>query len=226
MMRFAKAVLPMRLQKCFRTIHPWPVVELMCQSPSSQWHEKQRPECLLNCVVMRRGHRWGAWLKVTRPRLDAVLLAKQKQAKYIFTKSSQRPQFSSVQLVSRVWLFVTPWTAAHQAPLSITNAWSLLELMSTESLIPSNHLIPCHPLLLPLSIFPNIRVFCEMSQFFISDGQSIGVSAWASVLPMDIQDWFPLGWTGWISLLSKGLSRVFSSTTAQKHQFFGAQLSL
>ena len=115
MMRFAKAVLPMRLQKCFRTIHPWPVVELMCQSPSSQWHEKQRPECLLNCVVMRRGHRWGAWLKVTRPRLDAVLLAKQKQAKYIFTKSSQRPQFSSVQLVSRVWLFVTPWTAACQA---------------------------------------------------------------------------------------------------------------
>ena len=86
---------------------------------------------------------------------------------------------------------------------------SLFELLSIESVIPSHHLILCHPLLLPLSIFPSIRVFCEMSQFFISGGQSIGVSAWASVLPMDIQDWFPLGWTGWISWQSKGLSRVF-----------------
>ena len=66
----------------------------------------------------------------------------------------------------------------------------------------------------------------QMSQFFPSGGQSIGVSASASVLPMNIQDWFPLGWTGWIALLSKGLSRVFSNTTVQKHQFFGAQLSL
>ena len=65
-----------------------------------------------------------------------------------------------------------------------------------------------------------------LSQFFKSDGQSIGVSASASVLPMNIQDWFPLGWTGWISLQSKGLSRVFSNTTIQKHQFFSAQLSL
>ena len=90
----------------------------------------------------------------------------------------------------------------------------------------------CHPtissccslLLLP-SIFPSIRLF-QMSQFFASGGQSIGVSASASVLPMNIQDWFPLGWTGWISLQSKGLSTVFSNTTVQKHQFFGAQLSL
>ena len=65
-----------------------------------------------------------------------------------------------------------------------------------------------------------------VSQFFPSGGQSIGVSASASVLPMNIQDWFLLGWTGWISLQSKGLSRVFSNTTVQKHQFFGAQLSL
>ena len=78
--------------------------------------------------------------------------------------------------------------------------------------LPSNHLILCHPLLLP-SIFPSIRSF-EMSQFFTSSGQSIGFSAWASVLPMTIQDWFPLRWTGWISLQSKGLSRVFSNTTA------------
>ena len=68
--------------------------------------------------------------------------------------------------------------------------------------------------------------FLQISQFLTPSGQNIGVSASASVLPMNIEDWFPLGWTGWISLLSKGLSRVFSNTTVQKHQFFGAQLSL
>ena len=76
-----------------------------------------------------------------------------------------------------------------------------------------------------LPSFPASRSF-QMSQLFTSGGQSIGVSASASILPMNIQDWFPLGWTGWISLLSKGLSRVFSDTTVQKHKFFGAQLSL
>ena len=79
----------------------------------------------------------------------------------------------------------------------------------------SNHLVLCHPLLLLPSIFPSIRVFL-MSQFFASGGQSIGASASPSVLPMNIQDWLPLGWTGLISLLSKGLSRVFSNTTVQK----------
>ena len=132
--------------------------------------------------------------------------------------------FSSVELLSYVQLFATPWTAACQASLSITNPWSLLKLMPIESVIPSNHLILCRPLLLPPTIFPSIRVF-PMSQFFTSGGQSIGVSPSASVLPMNIQDWFPLGWTGWISLLSKEYSRVFSNTTVQKHQFFGAQLS-
>ena len=86
------------------------------------------------------------------------------------------------------------------------------------------HLILYHPLLLPPSIFPGIRVF-PMSQFFLSGGQRIGVSASALVLPMNIQDWFPLGLTGWISLLAKGLSRVFSNTTVQKYQSVGAQLS-
>ena len=89
---------------------------------------------------------------------------------------------------------------------------------------PSNHLILCHPLLFLSSTFPSIRVF-PMSQFFTSGGQSIGVSVSASVLPMTIQGWFPLGLTGLI-LQSKGLSRVFSNTTVQKHQFFGTQLSL
>ena len=120
--------------------------------------------------------------------------------------------FSSVQLLSRVWLFVTPWNAARQASLSITNSQNLLKLMSIESVMPSNHLILCLPLLLLPSIFPSIRSFL-MSQFFPSGGQSTGVSASASVLPMNIQDWFPLGWTGWISLQSKGLSRIFSNTT-------------
>jgi len=104
----------------------------------------------------------------------------------------------------------------------------LLEFTQThviELVMPSNHLIFCHPLLLCLQSFPGSGSF-PMSQFFTSGGQSIGVSPSTSVLPMNTQDWFPLWWTGWISLQSKGLSRVFSDTTVQKHQFFGAQLSL
>ena len=132
---------------------------------------------------------------------------------------------SSIQLLRHVLLFVTPWTTACQASLSITNSQSLPKLVSTESVMPSNHLILCHALPLLPSIFPSIRSF-QMNQFFASGGQGTGVSASASVLPMNIQDWFPLGWTGWISLQSKGLSRVFSNTTVQKHQFFGTHLSL
>ena len=129
--------------------------------------------------------------------------------------------FSSVQSLSWVQLFVTPWTAAHQASLSITNSWSLLKLMSIESMMPFNHLILCCPLLLLPSIFPSIRVFSNESVLRIR-WPSIGVSASASVLPMNIQYWFPLGWLGWILLQSKGLSRVLSNTTVQKHQFFSA----
>ena len=132
---------------------------------------------------------------------------------------------SSVQSLSRVWLFATPWTAAHQASLFITNSHSLLKLMSIGSVMPSNHFILYRPLLLLPSILPSIRVFSNESVLRIG-GQSIGVSASASVLPMNIQDWFPLRWTGWISLQSKRFSRVFSNTTIQKHQFFSAQLSL
>ena len=131
--------------------------------------------------------------------------------------------FSSIQLLSRVWLFETPWTAARQASPSITNSGSLLELC------PLSHW--CHPTIstsfVPFSSclqsFPASGSF-PISQFFESGGQSTRPSA--SVLPMHIQDWYPLGWTGWISLLSKALSRVFSNTAVQKHQFFGTQLSL
>ena len=132
--------------------------------------------------------------------------------------------FSSVQSLSHVRLFVTPWTAARQTSLSITNSRSLPKLISIESVMPSNHLI----LYRPLSSCPQSFLasgFFSVSQFFTSGGQSIGVSASTSVLPMNTQDWSPLGWTGWISLQSKGLPRVFSNTTVQNHQFFGAQPS-
>ena len=155
-----------------------------------------------------------------------------------------------VQSLSHVQLFVTPRTVAQQASLSsshllncissvqfisvaqlcpnlcdpmncstpglpITNSWSLLKLMSIAWVMPSSHVILCCPLLsLPASgCFP-------VSQLFAWAGQSIGVSTLASVLPVNTQDWSPLGWTGWISLQSEGLSRVFSNTTIQRHQFF------
>ena len=133
--------------------------------------------------------------------------------------------FSSVQLLSHVQLFVTPWTAACQASLSVTNSQSLPNSCPLSQW--------CHPTI-SSSVVPfssHLQYFLaagsfKMSQLFTSGGESIGVSASASVLPMNIQDWSPLAWTGWISLQSKGLSRVFSSTTVQKHQFFSAQLSL
>ena len=119
------------------------------------------------------------------------------------------------------FLFVTARTAAHRASLSFTISHSLLKLMSIESAMPSNHLILCHPLLLLPSIFPSTRFF---SKDFVlaSGGQSTGASASASVLPVNIQGLFPLGLTGVIFLQSKGFSRVFSSITIQKHQFFDA----
>ena len=133
--------------------------------------------------------------------------------------------FSSVSVAQPCLTLTTPWTAARQASLSITNSWSLLKLMSIELVMPFNHLILCCPLLLLSSIFPASGSFL-MNLFFASDGQSIGVSASAAVLEMNIQDWFPLEWIDWISLLSKGLSRIFSNTAVQKNQFFSAQLSL
>ena len=127
-------------------------------------------------------------------------------------------QFISFQPLNCVLLIVTPWITACQASLSITNSQSLPKLMSIQ---PSHPVIPfssCPQSLLASGSFP-------MSQLSTWGGQSIGVSASASVLPKNTQDWSPLGWTDWISLQSKGLSRVFSNTTVQKHQFFSAQLS-
>ena len=128
----------------------------------------------------------------------------------------------SVQSLSRVRLFVTPWTAAHQSCLSITNSQSLLRLMSIESVMPSNHLILCWSLLLQPSIFPSIWVFSNESVLRIRWPKywSFNFSISSS------NEWFPLGLPGLISLQSKGFSRVFSNTTVQRHWFFSAQLSL
>ena len=145
---------------------------------------------------------------------------------WLFAKSihGRVRNWSSVQLLSRIWLFETLWPGEHQASLSITNFWSLLNLVSIKLVMPSNHLIHCRPLLLPPSVFPNIRVFSNKSVLHIRWPKYWSFSLSISPL-MHIQDWFPLRLTGWISLWSKRLSRVFSNTIVQKHQFSSAQLS-
>ena len=133
--------------------------------------------------------------------------------------------FSSVQSLSHVWLFATPWTASQQGLLFFTNTWSLGKLMSIELVTPSNHLILCHPLLLLPSIFRSNRVFSNESVLHISWPKywrfnfSISPSSEYSRL-------ISFRMTHLLSLLSKRSSTVFSNTTAQKHQFFGAHLSL
>ena len=129
-------------------------------------------------------------------------------------------QFSSVQSLSHVRLFATPWTAAHQASLSIPNSWSLPKLMSIESVMPSNHLILCHPLLLLPSIFASIRDCSSKSILCIRRPKDWNFIF--SISPFNDYSGLPLGLTGLVSWQSKGLSRVFSNTTVQKHQFFGA----
>ena len=131
-------------------------------------------------------------------------------------------ELSSVQLLNRVLLSATPWTAARQASLSITDSQSLLKLMSLELVMPSNCLILCHPLLLP-SVIPSMKIISQlenpqhfpMSQFFASGGQSFGVSASASVLPVNIQDWFPLGLAGSVFLQSEGLSSLIQNHSSK-----------
>ena len=144
---------------------------------------------------------------------------------FILTSTHVIFQFTSVQLLSRVQLFATPWTAAHQASLSITNSWSPPKPVSIKSVMLSNHLILCHSLLLLPSIFPRIRVFSNESALCIRWPKYWSFSF--NISPSNEHpEWSPLEWTGRISLQSKGLSRVFSNTALQKHQFFGAHLSL
>ena len=133
-------------------------------------------------------------------------------------------QFMSVQSLTCVWLFAAPWTAACQTALSITNSWSLLKLMSIESVMPFNHLILCHSLLLP-SVFPSIRVFSNESVLRIRWPKYWSFSF--NISPSnEYSGLISLGLTGLISLKSKGFSRVSSSTIVWKHQFFSTQLSL
>ena len=176
-------------------------------------------QCLGNPMdrVMRSqrvGHKWAQYIQEKECILFFI---------FIFANS----YFFSVQFSHSVVSdsLRPPWTEAHQASLYITNLQSPPKPMSIKSW--------CHPTTSPSVIpfsscpqsFPASGSF-QMSQLFASGGQSIGVSASTSILPMNNQDWFPLGWTGWISWQSKGLLRVFSSTTVQKHHFFGAQVSL
>ena len=143
---------------------------------------------------------------------------------YKCIKTTHVHTFSSVQSFSHVWLYVIPWIAACQASLSITNSWSLLKLMSIVSVMPSSHLILDCPLLLLPPIPPSIRVFSKESTLHMRWPKYWSFSF--SIIPSKkSQGWSPSEWTAWISLQSKGLSRVFSNTTVQKHQFFSAQLS-
>ena len=136
-----------------------------------------------------------------------------------------KKKIRSVQLLSHVRLFASPWTVACQASLSITDSQSLLKIMSIVSVMPSNHLSLCQSLLLPPSIFPSIRVFSNESALCIKSPKYWSFSF--NISPSNKHSGLiSLGWTGWISLQSKGLSTVFSNTTVQKHhQFFGTQLS-
>ena len=134
-------------------------------------------------------------------------------------------QFSSVQSLSHVWLFATPWTAARQASLSISNSPSPPKRMSIEPVMPSNHLILCYPLLLWPSIFPRIRVFLNKSVLHIGWPKYWSFSF--SISPAnEYSGWISFRIDCLISLQSKGFSRVFSNTTVQKHQLFTAQPSL
>ena len=165
---------------------------------------------------------WGVSSKITAD--DDLFLGRKAMTNLDKLLKSRDIQFRSVQELSHVPLFATPYTAARQTSMSITNS-----RVYSNSCPLSGW---CHPTSSPvipfsfhLQSFPASGSF-QISQFFASDGQRIGVSALTPVLPMNIQDWFPLGWTGLLSLQSKGLSRIFSNTTVQKHQFFGAQVSL
>ena len=192
-----------------------------CQAPLSMGFSRQEYWSRLSCPSPR---------DLPNPEMEPISHASPALAGGFFTTAPPenptcfRLVVTSISSVQSLRLFVTPWIAACQASLSITNSRSSLKLTSIELVMPSSRLILCHPLLLPSPVPPRIRVF-SMSQLFAWAGQSIGVSALASALPMNTQNWSSLEWTGWISLQSKGLSRVFSNTTVQKHQVFGTQQS-
>ena len=169
------------------------------------------------------------WIKDLNVRSETMKLFRGNKQNTFWHKPQEDPLWptsysQSVQSLSHVQLFATPWITAHQASLSITNSQSSLKLKSIESVMPSSHLTSVIPFASCPQSLPASESFA-MSQLFTWGGQSTGVSALASFLPKKSQDLSPLEWTGWVSLQSKGLSRVFSNITVQKHQFFGAQPS-
>ena len=175
----------------------------------------QNPMLLFSCSVLSD----SSWPHGLQPaRLPCPSLSPE-----VCSHSCPSSLFSSVQSLSHVQLFATPMDCSMPGLPVHLQLPEFTQLMSIQSVMPSNHLIFCRPLLLLPSIFPTIRVFSNESVLHIRWPKGW---SFASVLPMNIQDWFPLGWTGWISLQSKGLSRVFSNTTVYMQQFFGAQLSI
>ena len=190
---------------------------------SKEWSSSEHQQCWGWETLIQKKIVFRVWWehRGTRPFSDIQTTGK-------YTTRAHYLKVASIQfscLFNHVWLFVTPWTAAHQASLSITNSWSLLKLMSIELVTPSNHLIFCCPLLLPPSIFPSIRVFSNESVLPIRRPKDWSFSF--SICPSNENSGLiSLGLTGWISLQSKGFSRDFLNTTVQKHQFFSIQLSL
>ena len=184
-------------------------------------------QCAIKFAKLSNVHRTGkdqfSFQSPKKAMAKDVQITSQLHSSHILAKSVQ---FNLLQSLSGIQLFATPWTTAHQASLStITNSQNSPKPISIVSVMPSNHLILWHPLLLLSSIFPSIRVFSNESALCIRWPKYCSFSF--NISPSsEHQDWFPLGWTGWISLQSKGLSRVFSKTTVQKHQFFSVQLSL
>ena len=178
-----------------------------------------------NLIYMLTAYAFPIWISEIRSQQgikkeNERKRADSKQPMYAFSSV----QFSSLQSLSRVHLFVTPQITARQASLSITNSLSSPKLVCIESVMPYSHLILCHPLLLLPPIPPSIRVFSKESTLRIRWPKYWSFS-FSIVLPKNTQDWSPLEWTGWISLQSKGPSRVCSNITVQKHQFFSIQLS-
>ena len=193
---------------------------LVCRSP---WTEEPGR---LQSMGSQKTRTWLSIRLRARQGKAMRVINKQKQKQFRLTKIYFSHQFSSVQSLSRVQRFATPWIAASQTSLSITNTQSLPKLKSIESVMPSSHLILCRPFLLLPPIPPSIWVFSNESTLHMRWPKYWSFSFNISPSNEYLEDSFPLGLTGFILLQSKWLSRIFSNTTSQKHQFFGAQLSL
>ena len=196
-----------------------------CSLPGRQGHPVVWPLVVAAARAHPWSPRWQRWPVPTPAASEsgALLPERGDVEKETLWHSHPSPRVVALQSLSCVQL-CDSMDCSTQVSLSFTIPQSLFELLSITSMMPSHHLILCCRLFLVPSIFPSIRVFSNEKATFTSGGQSIGASA--SVLPMNVQDWFPLGLIGFISLQSKGLLRILSNTTIQKHQFFGVQPSL